>query len=72
MQLSLGDDSEDEAPPDPRAELNEYLSSKREEHKEGLVEWWGVSLLFISLQCPTNGLPLYTSTILAVTPPSPA
>ena len=49
MRMSLDDDSDDEGTPDPRKELNEYLESKREGRKEGLVEWWGVSILFISL-----------------------
>jgi hypothetical protein len=48
MQLSLDGDSEDDCPLDPRKELTEYLESKREDRKEGLVEWWGVSLARIS------------------------
>jgi hypothetical protein len=44
MQLSLDDDSEDECPLDPHKELTEYLESKHEEQKEGLVEWWGVNM----------------------------
>jgi hypothetical protein len=43
MQLSLNDDSDDEEILDPRKELTSYLDSRREEAKEGLVEWWGVS-----------------------------
>jgi hypothetical protein len=43
MQLSLDDESDDEENLDPRKELTLYLDSKREEPKEGLVEWWGVS-----------------------------
>ena len=43
IQQSLGDDSDNRDILDPRKELNEYLESKREERKEGLVEWWGVS-----------------------------
>ena len=38
MQLSLDDDSEDKHPLDPCKKLTEYLESKREERKEGLVE----------------------------------
>ena len=45
MQLSLDDDSDDEETLDPRKELTSYLDSRREEAKEGLVEWWGVSWL---------------------------
>ena len=44
MQQLLEDDSEDDCPLDPCKELTEYLDSKREERKEGLVEWWGVSM----------------------------
>ena len=44
MQQSLEDDSEDDCPLDPRKELTEYLDSKCEDWKEGLVEWWGVSM----------------------------
>ena len=44
MQLSLGDDSDDEDISDPRKELKSYLESKREDRNEGLVEWWGVSM----------------------------
>jgi hypothetical protein len=47
MQLSLGDDSEDDCPLDPCKELMEYLESKCEYWKEGLVEWWGVSMACI-------------------------
>jgi hypothetical protein len=47
MHMSLDNDSDDEGPLDPHKELNEYLDSKREERKEGLVEWWGVSLACI-------------------------
>jgi hypothetical protein len=54
MQLSLHDDSDDEGTPDPRKELNDYLDSKREERKEVLVEWWGVNILLVLPQCPTN------------------
>jgi hypothetical protein len=43
MQRSLDDDSDDEVTPDPHKELNDYLDAKREDRKEGLVEWWGVS-----------------------------
>lgn len=46
MQLSLNDDSDNEGTADPRKELTRYLESRREEAKEGLVEWWGVSLAF--------------------------
>jgi hypothetical protein len=45
MQLLLDDDSEDKCPLNPCKELTEYLESKHEDQKEGLVEWWGVSLL---------------------------
>jgi hypothetical protein len=72
MQLSLDEDSEDEHSLDPHKELTEYLESKCEERKEGLVEWWGVSLPCISSQCPTNRSNPYVSTILSATPPSPA
>jgi hypothetical protein len=44
MQLALNNDSDDEGPPDPHKELNDYLNSKREVVKEGVVEWWGVSI----------------------------
>ncbi len=59
MQLSLDDDSDDECTPDPHKELNKYLDSKREEWKKGLIEWWGVSMLLISLGCLTNQLLLH-------------
>ena len=72
MQLSLDDDSEDEDPLDPCKELTEYLESKREERKEGLVEWWGVSMAHISSLCPTNRSLPYASTIPFTTPPFPA
>jgi hypothetical protein len=52
MQLSLNDDSDDEGTPDPRKELTLYLESGREEPKEGLVEWWGVSLAFHIITTP--------------------
>ena len=71
MQLSLDDDSEDEHPLDPCKELTEYLESKREERKEGLVEWWGVSKAHISSLCPTNRSLPYASTIPFATPPFP-
>ena len=51
MQLSLDDDSKDEDPLDPCKELTEYLESKCEEQKEGLVEWWGVSMDSILSLC---------------------
>ncbi|KAF8258738.1 ribonuclease H-like domain-containing protein [Lactarius quietus] len=41
MQMSLGDDSDDEDIDDPCKELTQYLESGREVWKEGLVEWWG-------------------------------
>ena len=47
MQLSLNDGSEDEDPLDPHKKLTEYLESKHEEQKEGIVEWWGVSMACI-------------------------
>jgi hypothetical protein len=73
MQLSLDDDSDDEGTPDPCKELNEYLDSKHEELREGLVEWWGVSLAYItSLGCPANSLLPRVSIIPLVTLPSPA
>lgn len=46
MRLAIEDDTDDEGTPDPHKELNTYLNSKREERKEGLVEWWGVSVIF--------------------------
>jgi hypothetical protein len=70
MQLSLDDDSDEEGTPDPHKELNEYLDSKREVRKEGLVEWWGVSILLILLSCPTNRL--HVSIILLAILHSPA
>ena len=66
MQLSLNDDSEDEHPLDPRKELTEYLESKHEERKEGLVEWWGVSKAHISSLCLTNRSLPYASTIVTI------
>ena len=71
MQMALDDNSEDECPLDPHKELNEYLESKREEQKEGLVEWWGVSSNHISSLCPTNRSLPYASTIQFATPPFP-
>ena len=44
MQLSLGDYSNNDNISDPHKELKNYLESKREDPKEGLVEWWGVSM----------------------------
>ena len=43
IQQSLGDNSDNRDILDPHKELNEYLESKCEEWKEGLMEWWGVS-----------------------------
>ena len=70
--MSIGDDSDDEGALDPRKELNEYLDSKREVRREGVVEWWGVSVLahhhnsLLTDRCPR------VSTIPLATPPSPA
>jgi hypothetical protein len=72
MHMSLDNDSDDEGPLDPHKELNEYLDSKREERKEGLVEWWGVSLACILSWYPTDKLLLYVSIILFITLSSPA
>jgi hypothetical protein len=71
MQLLLDDDSKDECLLDPCKELTEYLESKCEDQKEGLVEWWGVSLLayhhvVLLTDC------YHFSTIPFTTPPSPA
>jgi hypothetical protein len=72
MQMALGDDSDDNGDLDPRKELNEYLKSKREERKEGLVEWWGVSVLAHHHDILLTDHYPCVSTILLATPPSPA
>jgi len=70
MLLALGDDSGDEGISDPRKELNDYLESKREELREGLVEWWGVSVLAHHHTYLLTKL--YVSTTPFATPPLPA
>ena len=67
MLMALGDDSDDDDISDPRKELNDYLESKREEPREGLVEWWGVSVLAHYHTFPLT-VP-YVSTIPFATPP---
>jgi hypothetical protein len=54
MQLSLDGDSKDECILDPHKELTEYLESMSEEQKEGLVEWWGVSMAHKIVTMSTN------------------
>ena len=70
MQLSLDNDSDEDCSLDCCWELTDYLESKREVQKEGLVEWWGVSL---ACMYPYHILlmDLNTSTIPFITPPSP-
>ena len=70
--MALGDDSDDEGDLDPHRELNEYLNSKREERKEGLVEWWGVSVLAHHHDILLTDCYPCVSTIPLATPPSPA
>ena len=72
MQLALGGDSDDEDLSDPRKELNDYLDSRREEPREGLVEWWGVSVITHHHDILLTDLYPRVSTILLATPPSPA
>jgi hypothetical protein len=72
MQMALGDDSNDDGDLDPHKELNEYLKSKHEEWKEGLMEWWGVSVLAHHHDILLTDRYLCISTILLTTPPSPA
>jgi hypothetical protein len=72
IQMSIGDDSDDEGALDPRKELNEYLDSKREVRREGLVEWWGVSVLTHHHDILLTDCYPHVSTIPLATPPSPA
>ena len=71
IQMSIGDDSDDEADLDPRKELNAYLDSKREVRSEGLVEWWGVSVLTHHHDVLLTDRYPRVSTIPLATPPSP-
>jgi hypothetical protein len=69
MLMALGDDSNDDDISSPCKKLNDYLESKCEKLREGLMEWWGVSVLAHYYTFPLT-VP-YISTNPFATPPSP-
>ena len=71
IQMSIGDDSDDEGDLDPCKELNMYLDSRHEVQSEGLVEWWGVSALTHHHNVLLTDSYPRVSTIPLATPPSP-